>query len=64
MAKRLGAIFSSKMMLLLICVPLGLLAERMGLNSAMIFCFNFLALVPLAGAALAIQLLTGMRTKT
>ena len=46
---RLSSIFGSKIMVLMIFVPLGLSAERMGLNSAMIFCFNFLAIVPLAG---------------
>eukprot|EP00930_Biecheleria_cincta_P009413 TRINITY_DN11115_c1_g1_i1.p1 TRINITY_DN11115_c1_g1~~TRINITY_DN11115_c1_g1_i1.p1 ORF type:complete len:398 (+),score=72.99 TRINITY_DN11115_c1_g1_i1:80-1273(+) len=47
--KALGAIFCSPLMLLLIFVPLGILAPQMGLNDCFVFCFNFLAIVPLAG---------------
>lgn len=36
-------------MLLLIFVPLGIFAPKMELNDCFIFCFNFLAIVPLAG---------------
>ncbi|CAK9011248.1 Vacuolar calcium ion transporter (High copy number undoes manganese protein 1) (Manganese resistance 1 protein) (Vacuolar Ca(2+)/H(+) exchanger), partial [Durusdinium trenchii] len=45
----LANIFCSKIMILLVFVPLGLFAERLEFNSAMIFTFNFLAIVPLAG---------------
>ncbi|CAE7549364.1 VCX1 [Symbiodinium natans] len=45
----LAHIFCSKLMVLLVFVPLGLSAGKMELNSAWIFTFNFLAIVPLAG---------------
>ncbi|OLQ06482.1 Vacuolar calcium ion transporter [Symbiodinium microadriaticum] len=45
----LAHIFCNKLMVLLIFVPLGLSAGKLELNSAWIFTFNFLAIVPLAG---------------
>ncbi|CAJ1360756.1 unnamed protein product [Effrenium voratum] len=45
----LAAIFCSKIMLLLIFVPVGFFAGTLGLNSAQNFAANFLAIVPLAG---------------
>lgn len=46
--KALGTIFCTKLNVLLIFVPFGLLSHQLGLNSACMFGFNFLAIVPLA----------------
>eukprot|EP00933_Yihiella_yeosuensis_P051070 TRINITY_DN48913_c0_g1_i1.p1 TRINITY_DN48913_c0_g1~~TRINITY_DN48913_c0_g1_i1.p1 ORF type:complete len:415 (-),score=76.36 TRINITY_DN48913_c0_g1_i1:97-1341(-) len=44
----LHAMFFNKMNFLLIFVPIGLAARPMGLNSAMVFGSNFLAIIPLS----------------
>jgi len=44
----LSQIFCNKLAMLLLFVPFGLAAERIGMNSALCFSCNFLAIVPLA----------------